>query len=210
MKNVIPSRGAATIATSPSLNALDAVTRLGDANPYARSLGTVAKQVQDGSAVVGAVILINTNTGKVIATDGAAAKTAMRAAPGTSDVVVLTPTDLGNATHEWTASGANLEDVLGVDGAALFLETAITARKPKRSTKQIIEDLNTAAELGAKKLNILCDLPNGVVKGIEDSGANLNTHTAAVVTDAPVTGLFTVVEGTEATEPAAADPVLDI
>jgi hypothetical protein len=208
--NVIPARGAASLETPTSLKALDGVVRLYDTAPYARSLGTVAKQAQDGSGVPETGILIHQNEAKVIISDDADVKTAMAFA-GAANEAVLTPSDIGNSTHEWTASGDALSDLLGADGAALLSELAITARKPKRSVRQVIDDILEAAKLNAAPVQVFADLENGVVKIFKDTGGNLNTQAAAVIAEAPATGLFAVLDGTEAPEGSTPEtPTLDI
>jgi hypothetical protein len=179
--NTIPAYGADTPfddANDASKKVLNAVKAPFNSSPAAQTFGSILSRM--ASAISGLFILVShPNQRKAFAATDDAGIAAARAFTADS-AAVLTPNKLANGTHEWTATGDALADLIGSEQATLFTAANITARKPTVSVMDIVDRINAAAAANGAPVTVVVD-GAGVVKVFSDTEANLNTKVAAVV-----------------------------
>ena len=193
--SIIPVHGTDSNDTPATLRALAAVVQPYVTNPAAQTLGECLSRLAAGSPA-DAVYVVHQNQRTVLGADQAASKAGMRAITATMSTL-LTPSNPGNGTHEVTPSGDALTDLFGAEGAAQFSANCVTARKPRKSIGDLVDEVDAAAKLNGAPVLQVVDRLNATVRVFKGTPSELDAQLAAVIAIAHTTGVFAEISGTE-------------
>lgn len=197
--DMVPAIASDSLTTPTSLRISTALVRPGF-TPGTMSNGDVMERLK-ASGPGDSVIALSPSTRKALVTDEQSVIDVADALTADKSVL-LTASNLGNSTHEWTNTGDTLADVFGAgtpttDFAAAVLDT----RKPKLPVSSLVDKISDAALAGGKDVLIVVNRQDGTVRVLTDTANNIATKYAALIAAKGSEGAFVAVAGTE---PAAA------